>query len=177
MPLSKTIHDQLCPLPRSSSRVVIYAFSSKQTQIPVHQSYYDLHLFYLKVKVIIGLVNRNLRLLAGKCINDRTRGRSGKGAELIVYCFRKRHLLGSKLHAGYSIPLRFYLGWSAFWGRCQKFVTCLIYYIIWQKGWLLRWGFGVVPAIIYHCNAVPVVYCNVAHEYRPLFGFLSGAHS
>ena len=30
-------------------------------------------------------------------------------------------------------------------------------YIIWQKVWLLRWGFGVVPAIIYHCNAVPVV--------------------
>ena len=44
MPLSKTIHDQLRPLPRSSSRVVIYAFSSKQTQIPVHQSYFDLHL-------------------------------------------------------------------------------------------------------------------------------------
>ena len=59
-------------------------------------------------------------LLVGKCINNRTRGRSGKGAELIVYCFRKRHLWGSKLHAGYSIPLRFYLGWSAFWGRCQK---------------------------------------------------------
>ena len=72
------------------------------------------------MKVIIGLVNRNLRLLVGKCINNRTRGRSGKGAELIVYCFRKRHLWGSKLHAGYSIPLRFYLGWSAFWGRCQK---------------------------------------------------------
>ena len=44
MPLSKTIHDQLRPLPRSSSRAVIYAFSNKQTQIPVHQSYYDLHL-------------------------------------------------------------------------------------------------------------------------------------
>ena len=71
-------------------------------------------------------MNSHLRLLAGKCINNRTRGRSGKGAELIVYCFRKRHLWGSKLHAGYSIPLRFYLGWSAFWDDVKKFVSGLI---------------------------------------------------
>ena len=41
----KQYTDQLRPLPRSSSRAVIYAFSIKQTQIPVHQSYYDLHLY------------------------------------------------------------------------------------------------------------------------------------
>ena len=81
------------------------------------------------MKVIIGLVNRNLRLLDGKCINNRTRGRSGKGAELIVYCFRKRHLWGSKLHAGYSIPLRFYLG-ALFGDDVKKFVSDLIIYSI-----------------------------------------------
>ena len=32
----------------------------------------------------------------------------------------------------------------------------LLYYM--TEGWrLLRWGLGVVPAITYHCNAVPVV--------------------
>ena len=31
----------------------------------------------------------------------------------------------------------------------------LLYYM--TEGWrLLRWGLGVVPAITYHCNAVPV---------------------
>ena len=30
------------------------------------------------------------------------------------------HLWGSKLHAGYSIPLHFYLERSAIWGRCLK---------------------------------------------------------
>ena len=116
------------------------------------------------MKVIIGLLNRNLRLLVGKCINNRTRGRSGKGAELIVYCFRKRHLWGSKLHAGYSIPLRFYLGWSAFWGRCQKIRVGPYYIYYMTEGWLLRWGFGVVPAIIYHCNAVPVILLNAGRQ-------------
>ena len=58
--------------------------------------------------------------LAGKCINNCTRGRSRKRAELIVYYFRRRHLWGSKLHVGYSIHLRFYHEWSAIWGRCPK---------------------------------------------------------
>ena len=74
-------------------------------------------------------MNSNLRLLAGKCINNRKRGRSGKGAELIVYCFRKRHLWGSKLHAGYSIPLRFYLGRSAFWDDVKNSCRALLYYM------------------------------------------------
>ena len=40
------------------------------------------------------------------------------------------------------------------WRRCQKFVSGRI--ILYDKrGRLLRWGFGVVPAIIYHWNAVP----------------------
>ena len=62
----------------------------------------------------------SLRRKSGKSINNHKRGRSRKGAELIVYCFRRRHLWGSKLRTGYSIPLRFYLEWSAIWGRCQK---------------------------------------------------------
>ena len=73
-----------------------------------------------------------------------------------MYCFRKRHLWGSKLHAGYSIPLCFYLEWSGFCDEVKKFVSGLI--IVYdRRGWLLRCGFGVVPAIIFHCNVVPVV--------------------
>ena len=64
--------------------------------------------------------NRHWGELAGKCINSPTRGRSQKGAELIVYCFRRRHLWGSKLHAGFTFPMRFYLKWSTIWGPCQK---------------------------------------------------------
>ena len=71
-----------------------------------------------------------------------------------MYCFRKRHIWGSKLHAGYSIPLRFYLEWSAISWRCQKFVSGLIIMGIWQVGRFLTWSLVVVPAIIYHCNAV-----------------------
>ena len=41
---SKTIHDQLRPLPRSSSRAVLYAFSSKQAPITVMWAFSDLHL-------------------------------------------------------------------------------------------------------------------------------------
>ena len=71
-----------------------------------------------------------------------------------MYCFKMRHLCESKLHADYSIPLRFYLEWSALSGRCQKIVSGLIIMGIWQMGRLLSWGLGVVPAILYHCNAV-----------------------
>ena len=51
-------------------------------------------------------------------------------------------------------------------GRRQKFEFGLIIMGIYDRwGRLLGWGLGVVPAIIYHCNAVPVVRpwteCNV----------------
>ena len=39
----------------------------------------------LEVKVVVGLVGRSLRLLVGGCVSDRTRGGSGRGAELIVF--------------------------------------------------------------------------------------------
>ena len=68
----------------------------------------------------IGPYNRDWGALARKCIKNRTRGRSRKGAELIVYCFKRRHLWGSKFHAGHSIPLRFYFDWSVVRRRCQK---------------------------------------------------------
>ena len=123
---SKTIHDQLRPLPRSSSRAIIYAFSSKRAPITViwadsvclyrsldersrerrktkvdkaSSGFVDI----LKLKVGKGPSNRDRRLLAGECINNRTRGRSRKRAELIVYCFKKRHLWESHLHSGYFI--------------------------------------------------------------------------
>ena len=74
----------------------------------------------------------------GKCINNRTKGRYRKGAKLIVYYSRKRHLWGSTLHAGNFIPLRFYLGWSAFWGRCKRnSCLALLVIILYDRGGFL----------------------------------------
>ena len=87
----------------------------------------------LNVYLFVGHVNRHWGAFAKRCINNRTIRHNAKGAVPIVYYLRKMHLWGSKLHAGYSISLRFYLGWSAFWGRCKK-NRVRPYYIIWQKG-------------------------------------------
>ena len=38
----------------------------------------------------------------------------------------------------------------------QNSCPALLYYMT-EGWWLLRWGLGVVPAITYHCNAVPVL--------------------
>ena len=79
--------------------------------------------------LFVGHVNRHWGAFAKICINNRTIRHDAKGGAVpIVYCLRKMHLRGSKLHAGYSIPQRFYLGWSAFWGRhhVKKFVSSLI---------------------------------------------------
>ena len=106
--LSKTIQDQLWPLPRSSSRAIIYAFPRKRAQIMVMWAYSVC--FYrcldersrksrktkvdkascgfvdiLKVNVGKGPHTRDRRLLARKCTNNRTRGISLKGPELNVY--------------------------------------------------------------------------------------------
>ena len=81
------------------------------------------------VYLFVGHVNRHWGAFAKRCINNRTIRHDAKGAVPIAYCLRKMHLWGSKLHAGYSIPLRFYLGWSAFWGRYQK-TRVRPYYII-----------------------------------------------
>ena len=43
------------------------------------------------------------------------------------------------------------------WVRCPKFVSGLI---IMGMRRLLRWDLGVVPVIIYHFNAEPVVWDN-----------------
>ena len=108
------------------------------------------------VYLFVGHVNRHSCAFAKRCINNRTIRHDAKGRCQSCIVLRKMHLWGSKLHAGYSIPLRFYLGWSAFWRRCQKnSCPALLYYM--TQGWRLhRWGLGVVPAITYHCNAVPV---------------------
>ena len=107
------------------------------------------------VYLFVGHVNRHWGAFAKRCINNRTIRHDAKGDSANRVLFEKDAPLG-KLHAGYSIPLRFYLGWNAFWGRCKKnSCPALLYYM--TEGWrLLRWGLGVVPAITYHCNVVPV---------------------
>ena len=46
---------------------------------------------------------------------------------------------------------------GAFLGTMSK-NSCPAFLYYMTEGWrLLRWGLGVVPAITYHCNAVPVV--------------------
>ena len=141
VPPSKTIHDQLHLLPRTSSRAIIYVFSSKRALITViltislclcrildkrsresrkrKWTKRQVVLLIFKVKVKIGSNNRDKGALAGRCMNNRTRWRYRNRAELTVYCLSRRYLWGSKLHAGYSIRLRFYLEWGGFWGRCH----------------------------------------------------------
>ena len=66
----------------------------------------------------IGPGNRHLGAFAEKCINNRTIRHDTKRALMLVKI--------------YSIPLCFYLGWSAYLGRCQKFVSGLIIMGIWK---------------------------------------------
>ena len=68
----------------------------------------------------IGPRNRLWGAFAKRCINNRTIRHDAKGAVPIVYCFRKMHLWGSTSHAVYSIPLCFYLGWSAYLEMMSK---------------------------------------------------------
>ena len=49
----------------------------------------------------------------------------------------------------------FILDGTLFGDDVKNSCPALLYYM--TEGWrLLRWGLGVVPAITYHCNAVPV---------------------
>ena len=98
--------------------------------------------------------------LAKRCINNRTIRHDAKGVTSIVYCFRKMHLWGSKSHTVYSIYSSVFLSRMEhlFGDDVKNSCPALLYYMR-EGGGLLRWGFGVVPAIIYHCNVVPVVRC------------------
>ena len=75
---------------------------------------------FTKLDQVIGIEARLLKM--HKKSHDTARY---EGAEPIVYCFRKMHLWESKSHAVYSIPLCFYLGWSAYFGTMSKFVSGL----------------------------------------------------
>ena len=115
------------------------------------------------VYLFVGHVNRHWSAFAKRCINNRTIRHDAKGTVPIVYCLRKMHLWGSKLHADFCIPSRFYLGWSAFLGTMSK-NSCPALLSYMTEGWrLLRLGLGVVPAITYHCNAVPVIHALATH--------------
>ena len=130
--LSQTIHDWHRPLRIVPCCAIIYASFSKRTPMTVYVSnkqvnntliayiYQRVYIRLPRRYLFVGHVNRHWGAFAKRCINNRTIRHDAKGAELIVYCLRKMHLWGSKLHAHYSIPLCFYLRWSAFWGRCQK---------------------------------------------------------
>ena len=59
-----------------------------------HKMKVDEAIDILKVKVGKCPHNRHYGTLTGKSINNRKRGRSRMGAKLIVYCFRRRHLMG-----------------------------------------------------------------------------------
>ena len=78
------------------------------------------------VYLFVGHVNRHWAAFAKRCRNNRTIRHDAKGAVPIVYYLRKIHLWGSKLHAGYSIPLRFILDGALFGDDVKKFVSGLI---------------------------------------------------
>ena len=101
------------------------------------------------VYLFVGHVNRHWGAFAKRCINNRTTRHDAKRAVPIVYCLRKMHLWGSKLHAGFA-----FLSWMGrFLGTMSKnSCPALLYYM--TEGWrLLRWGYGVVPAITYSPGA------------------------
>ena len=52
----------------------------------------------------------------------------------------------------------FILNGALFGDDVKNSCPALLYYM--TEGWLLRWGLGVVPAITYHCIAVPVLYAQ-----------------
>ena len=76
--------------------------------------------------LFVGHVNRHWGAFAKRCINNRTIRHDAKGAVPIVYCLRKMHLWGSKLFAGYSIPLRFIFDGALFGDDIKIFVSGLI---------------------------------------------------
>ena len=143
----KTIHDWHRPLRIAPYRAIIYASFSKRAQMTVTLSNfvnntlsaYIYQRVYIRlprrdqgtciVYLFVGARNRHWGAFAKRCINNRTIPHDAKGAVPIVYCFRKMHLWGSTSHAVYSIPLCFYLGWSAYLETMSKFVSGLI-----------RWG-------------------------------------
>ena len=93
--------------------------------------YIRLHRRYL----FVGHVNRHWGAFAKRCINNRTIRHDAKGAVPIVYCLRKMHLWGSKLYAGYSIPLRFILDVALFRDDVKNSCLVLLYYM--TEGWRL----------------------------------------
>ena len=100
----------------------IYIYISQNKQVNNTLIAYIYQRVYIRLPrryLFVGHVNRHWGAFAKRCINNRMIRHDAKGTVPIVYCLRKMHLWGSKLHAGYSIPLRIYLGWSGFWGRCQ----------------------------------------------------------
>ena len=59
--------------------------------------------------------------------------------------------MGRKLHAGYSISLRFYLEWSVIWGRKKCVPSYYNGYMTGEDGFLLGLGSGSSD---HHGNAV-----------------------
>ena len=109
------------------------------------------------VYLFVGHVNRHWGAFAKRCINNRTIRPDAKGAVPIVYCLRKMHLWGL-VSCMQVIPFLcvFILDGALFGDDAIKFVSGLntLYD---RRVAVLRWGLGVVPAITYHCNAVPVI--------------------
>ena len=81
-------------------------------------------------------------------------------------CPANRYRLGKRIYTRWYLPVcwscRLFHS-SAFLSKMERFLgtmsknSCpaLSYYM--TEGWrLLRWGLGAVPAITYHCNAMPV---------------------
>ena len=113
MHLSKKIHDWHRPLRIVPYRAIIYASFSKRAPMTVTWSNFVNNTLIASRQAYIGPRNRHWGAFPEKCIKNRTIRHDMKGAEPIVYCFRKMHLWGSNSHVVYSIPLCFYLGWMS----------------------------------------------------------------
>ena len=108
-------------------------------------------LFTNKVNVWIGPYYRNSSTFAEQWIKMRKKSHDTKGVAPIMYCFRRRHLRGSKSHAGYSIPLCLFISDGSLFPDVVKnsWPVWLWYWLCVYVKWRLpRWGLGVAQTII-----------------------------
>ena len=172
--LSKTIHNWRHPLRIVPYLAIIYASFSKRAPMTVTWSnfvnntlsayiYQRVYIYACldAIKVLFSCLLDHETVIGARLLKDALiiarygTMRRGRYQSCIVL---ERCTFGEVSRMQFILFLCVFISdESLIWRRCQKFVSGLIIMGIWQVRRLLRWGLGVVPVIIYHINAVPVV--------------------
>ena len=166
----KKIHDWHRSLRIVPYRAIIYASFSKRAPMTVTWSHkqvnntlivsrraYTYTLIYIGDQGIvhkIGPRNRHWGAFANKCINNRTIRHDAM------------HLWGSTSHAVYSIPLCFYLGWSAyletmsnirFWPYYNGYMTGGGGFLGWTWEWFQR-SYIIVTSCLWYNSLIVLLF-------------------